>query len=54
MKVQIPTPAIIGVVVVLVLLVGVLFLKGAGGEKEAPKPDPARFLPKGVSPMKNP
>jgi hypothetical protein len=54
MKINVPTPAIVAVAAVLVLFIGVLFLKGAGGETAAPKPDPARFLPKGVSPMKTP
>jgi len=55
MKMTIPTPVIIAAVVVLVLIVGALFLKGVGGgETTAPKPDPARFLPKGVSPVKTP
>jgi len=54
MKINIPTPVIVAAVAVVVIVVGVLFLKGAGGETAAPKPDPARFLPQGVSPAKTP
>ncbi|RYG33165.1 hypothetical protein EON81_18865 [bacterium] len=44
MKANIPTPVIVGVITVAVILVGVFLLKGASGESTAPKPDPARFL----------
>ncbi|AIE87937.1 hypothetical protein [Fimbriimonas ginsengisoli] len=54
MKLNVPTPAIVAIVVVVVLVIGALFMKGAGGEAAAPKPDASRFLPKGVSPMKTP
>ena len=43
MKVNIPTPAVVAAIIVLLLVVGVVFMKGASGESEAPKPDPARF-----------
>jgi hypothetical protein len=54
MKINVPTPAIVAVAAVVVIFIGVLFFKGASGETAAPKPDPAKFLPKGVSPVKAP
>lgn len=37
MKMNIPPAAIAAIVGIVVVLVGVLFLKGASGESEAPK-----------------
>ncbi|MGV3616800.1 MAG: hypothetical protein ACO1SV_15850 [Fimbriimonas sp.] len=52
MKNNIPTPAVIAIIAVLVLFGGFFFIRGATAGVEAPKPDPNRFLPEGVSPVK--
>jgi zinc transporter ZupT len=43
MKQALPLPAIIGVVVVLVAIVGFFFMKTVTAEPNTPRPDPAMF-----------
>lgn len=51
MKGNVPPAAIAAIVVLVLILIGAFYMKGAAGESTAPKPDPSRFLAPGkVSP----
>lgn len=43
MKQALPVPVIIGAVVVLVVIVGLFFMKTVNAEPHTPRPDPAMF-----------
>jgi hypothetical protein len=44
MKNPIPTPVVIGVVVVVVAAVALFFMKGAMAEPQTPRPDRAKMM----------